>query len=247
MNDKVLFVIPAYNEEKNIHKLTNDIKANFSGADILIVNDHSNDNTIDVLKNIKINYLELPVNLGYSGAVQTGIKYANRNNYDYVIQFDGDGQHLACEAGKLYDRIKNSDLNIVIGSRFLNKKNIGYNHPFFRKLGTGLFTFIIKLMTGVKITDPTSGMQILDKKVIYRYSQAGEYPEFPDANLIAKMILEGYRVDEIPCIMAERTNGISMHAGILNPIKYMIKTIYSLLLINVGRMTGKKKSEKNDK
>lgn len=232
MSDKILFVIPAYNEENNICKAINDVRENFDDADIIVVNDCSKDNTIQMLKKSGTEYLDLPVNLGYSGAVQTGVKYAKRNDYDYVIQFDGDGQHLASQARKLYDKIKTSGANIVIGSRFLSKTE--YKHSFFRKLGTGLFVYLIKLVTRKKITDPTSGLQILDKKTIARYSQPGQYPEFPDANLIAKMILDGYKVEEVSCKMLERTDGVSMHAGILNPIKYMIKNLYSLLLIGIS-------------
>jgi len=238
MKDKILFVIPVFNEEKNISKPVNDIRMNFKGADIIVVNDHSKDKTVKVLQELGVDYIDLPVNLGYSGAVQTGIKYAKRNDYDYVIQFDGDGQHIASEAYKLYETIKSSGANIVIGSRFLD--NTGYKHPLFRRIGTKLFNVIIKIITRKKITDPTSGMQILDKKTIDRYSQLGQYPEFPDANLITRMILDGYTVKEVPCKMMERTDGVSMHAGILKPIKYMIKSLYSLLLICIGGIFGRK-------
>ena len=232
MTDKILFVIPAYNEEKNIRKSISDIRKNFAEADILVVNDCSLDNTVQVLIECGVAYLDLPVNLGYSGAVQTGIKYAKKNNYDYVIQFDGDGQHIASEACKLYDKIKSSNANIVIGSRFLEKTE--YKHPFFRRVGTGLFAALIRVITKTAITDPTSGMQILDRKTIDRYSQPGQYPEFPDANLIAKMILDGFIVEEVSCIMKPRTDGTSMHAGILKPMKYMIRNIYSIVLIAIG-------------
>jgi len=132
MSDKVLFVIPVHNEEKNIQKPLDDIRANFANANIIVVNDCSNDGTVKVLQEFKADYLNLPVNLGYAGAVQTGIMYAKRNNYDYVIQFDGDGQHLASEAQKLYDEIKTSGCNIVIGSSFLNKTD--YKHSLIRKM-----------------------------------------------------------------------------------------------------------------
>jgi len=232
-NNRVLFVIPARNEEKSISKPVDDIRETFKDADILVVNDCSSDNTLKRLQELGVNYLDLPVNLGYSGAVQTGIKYAKRNDYDYVIQFDGDGQHLASEALKLYEHIKSTDANIVIGSRFLDKTD--YKHPFFRRLGTKFFTGLIKIITKVKITDPTSGLQILDRKTIEKYSGSGQYPEFPDANLIAKMILDGFKVEEVSCRMVERTDGVSMHAGIFKPVKYVVKNIYSLLLISVGR------------
>ena len=238
----LLFVIPVHNEEKNIANSVSDIRNNFINADIkadiLAVDDFSEDNTVAVLESHGVNYLKLPANLGYSVAVQTGILYAKRNNYDFVIQFDGDGQHLASEATKLYEAIKSTDSNIVIGSRFLG--NTGYKHPLFRRMGTKLFSFMIKVLTGKIITDPTSGFQILDKKTIEKYSEPGEYPEFPDANLIAKMILEGFIVSEVSCKMVERKDGVSMHAGIMKPIKYAIKCTYSLMLIGLFKIFGRK-------
>ena len=102
----------------------------------------------------KVDYINHPFNMGYAKAVQTGIKYAYYNNYDYAIQFDADGQHLASEANKLFEKLKKKNCDIVIGSRFL--KNTGYKHSFFRKLGTNLFTQIIKIYCKKVITDPTS-------------------------------------------------------------------------------------------
>jgi len=238
MDDRILFVIPVYNEEKNIRKPVGDIRANFSNVDIIAVNDCSKDNTVRVLQELEVDYLNLPVNLGYSGAVQTGIKYAKLNDYDYVIKFDGDGQHLASEALKLYYKLKETGANIVIGSRFLEKT--GYKHPFFRKLGTRFFSSIIKLITRKRITDPTSGLQIIDRMVIEKYSQPGQYPEFPDANLITKMILDGYKVEEVSCKMAERTDGVSMHSGVIKPVLYMVKSIYSLSLIGLSKLFRRK-------
>jgi len=242
MSEKILFVIPAYNEEKNISKPIKDIRENFKDADIIVVNDCSKDNTVSVLRELGVEYLDLPVNLGYSGAVQTGIKYAKRNNYDYVIQFDGDGQHLAMEAHKLFDVMKASSANIVIGSRFIEKTE--YKHPFFRKIGTKFFSILIKLITRVKITDPTSGFQVLDKKTIATYSQPGQYPEFPDANLIAKMIINGYRVEEVSCKMKERIDGVSMHAGMMKPLKYAVRNTYSLVIIGLTSvLRGKRNND----
>jgi len=127
----------------------------------------------------------------------------------------------------------------VIGSRFLDKTD--YKHPFFRKIGTAFFSSIIKAITRQRITDPTSGFQILDRKTIEKYSEPGQYPEFPDANLIARMILDGFVVKEISCGMAERVDGISMHAGIIKPIKYAIKCTYSLLLISLYKIFGRRR------
>jgi len=239
MEDKILFVVPAYNEEKNIRIPVSDIRNTFPEADILVVNDCSKDNTVQVLTELKVDYLDLPVNLGYSGAIQTGIKYARRNDYDYVVQFDGDGQHIAAEARKLYDKIKSSGANIVIGSRFLEKTN--YKHPFFRRMGTVFFAAMIRVITKTAITDPTSGFQILDRKTINNYSQPGQYPEFPDANLIARMILDGYKVQEVSCSMRLRADGVSMHAGVMKPLKYAIGNFYSMVIIAIGGVFTRKK------
>ena len=127
-DDKVLVVIPAYNEEKNIEKVINDIKKNIKFADILIINDKSKDNTLNIIKKCDVNYVDNVFNLKYALSIQTGIKYAKENDYDYVIQMDADGQHLAIEAEKLYQTAKKEKSDIVIGSRYL--VDLGYPCPF---------------------------------------------------------------------------------------------------------------------
>lgn len=228
-NLKILFVVPAYNEELNIAKVISEIKKDFKKADILVINDASKDNTVGVLDKLNIKTINMPFNVGYAMAVKAGFKYAVHNQYDYVIQFDGDGQHIAKEANKLIDKAVKENLDIVIGSRFLKAND--YNHLFFRRMGTKLFEILIKLVTNDHITDPTSGFQCLNSKVIQRYSKIGNYPEFPDANLIIEMILLGYKIGEVPVEMRQREFGESMHGGIIKPIKYMIKMTYSILMI----------------
>ncbi len=227
--DKIIFVIPAYNEEQNITKTILEIKEDMPKADIVVVNDCSKDNTAKIVEELKVNCISMPFNVGYAMAVQTGIKYAVDNNYDYVIQFDADGQHIAKEAKRLYEKMKSGDCNIVIGSRFLEAS--GYKHSFFRRLGTKLFSKLILLLCKQNITDPTSGFQCLDKKVMQRYAKMGNYPEFPDANLIIEMLLLGYKICEIPVKMRSRENGVSMHSGFFKPIKYMIKMCYTIMII----------------
>ena len=139
-NNKYLFVIPAYNEEKHIVNVIKDIKKNMPEADIVVTNDYSNDNTRKIVEELNVPCLNVPFNMGYAMAVQTGIKYAYKNDYDYVIQFDADGQHLASEAKKLIKRREETNANIIIGSRFIEKTE--YKHPFFRKIGTKLFQII---------------------------------------------------------------------------------------------------------
>jgi glycosyltransferase involved in cell wall biosynthesis len=235
-SNKVLFVIPAYNESKNIEKVINEIKKDVSYADILVVNDYSKDNTKEIVESLGIQCITLPFNVKYAMAVQTGIKYAYQNDYDYVIQFDADGQHIAKEAEKLLNKMKETNCDIVIGSRFLEKTD--YPHSFFRMVGTKIFTFLINLFCNKKITDPTSGFQCLNKKVIKRY--ASNYPEFPDANLIMEMIYEGYDIQEITANMRIRENGESMHGGIIKPVKYMILILYTIIIILLRNVIRKK-------
>lgn len=235
MKDKVLFVIPAYNEEQNIKKVLEEIKKDVSYADILVINDCSTDNTMEIVEKENVKCISNCFNMRYAMAVQTGIKYASYHNYDYVIQMDADGQHIASEAEKLYKKMKETDCDIVIGSRYL--KDLGYRCPFFRRVGTKLFEIMINVFCHKKIKDPLSGFQCINKKVINEYAKMGGYPEYPDANLIMEMLLRGYRVCEVPVKMRLRENGESMHSGIIKPIKYMIEMFYTIIIIfikNIG-------------
>ena len=237
---KVLFVIPAYNEEANIENVIKEIKKDVKYADILIINDCSTDNTKKIIENNNVKCITGIFNLKYAWAVQTGIKYAYQNDYDYVIQFDADGQHIAKEAEKLLNEMKKSNVDIVIGSRFL--KDTGYKHPFFKKVATKLFTLIIKIFCKQEITDPTSGFQCLNKKVIEYYSKMGNYPEYPDANLIIDVLLKGFTIKESSVKMRLREAGESMHGGIIKPIKYMINMIYTItVILIINAMRGMKK------
>lgn len=238
IESKVLFVIPAYNEAENIEKVLKEIKKDVSFADILVINDCSKDDTRKIVEKNDVKCISNVFNVRYAMAVQTGIKYAYYNDYDYVIQFDADGQHIASEAIKLYEEIKKTNCDIVIGSRYL--KDMGYPCPLFRRIGTKLFELLIKLFTGKKIADPLSGFQCLNKDVIKRYAQMGNYPEFPDANLIIEMLFEGYEIKEIPVKMRLREAGESMHGGIIKPIKYMIRMFYEIVIITIKSIGVKK-------
>lgn len=241
---KVLFVIPAYNEEANIKKVLDELKKDADFADILVINDCSTDNTKKIVEESGEKCITGIFNMRYAWAVQTGIKYAYQNDYDYVIQFDADGQHIAKEAIKLLEEAKKSKADIVIGSRYL--KDMGYPCPFFRRLGTKIFAGLIQLFCHEKIKDPLSGFQCLNKKVIEKYSKMGEYPEFPDANLVIEMLMSGYKVVEVPVKMRLREEGESMHGGIIKPIKYMINMFYTIIFIVIQNI-GHKKVKSNGK
>ncbi len=240
MKEKVLFVIPAYNEAENIEKVLKEIKKEVDYADILVINDCSKDNTAEIVKKNKVKCITNVFNMRYAMAVQTGIKYACENDYDYVIQFDADGQHIAKEAEKLLMHMKKTNCDIVIGSRYL--VDTGYPCPLFRRIGTKMFEIFIKIFCKKRIADPLSGFQCLNKSVISKYSKMGNYPEFPDANLVIEMLLEGYKIEEVPVKMRLRETGESMHGGIIKPIKYMINMIYTIVFILIR--TPRKKSVK---
>lgn len=236
--DSILVVIPAYNEAENIAKVIDEIKESINYADILVINDCSKDDTLSIVTSKGVKCITNVFNMRYAMAIQTGLKYANQNNYDYVIQMDADGQHIASEAEKLYKEIKKSNVDIVIGSRYL--KNMGYPCPFFRRVGTKMFEILIKLFCHQRIADPLSGFQCINKRVINCYSQIGKYPEYPDANLIIEMLLNGYKIKEVPVKMRLRENGVSMHSGIIKPIKYMIEMFYNIIIIVIKNIGVKK-------
>lgn len=239
--EKVLFVIPAYNEEDNIGKVLEEIKRDVQNADIVVINDCSKDNTQQVIEKHKVKCINGIFNMKYAWAVQTGLKYAYQNNYDYVIQFDADGQHVAKEAIKLLEKAKITNADIVIGSRYL--KDLGYPCPFFRKIGTKIFATMIKIFCHQTIADPLSGFQCLNKQVIKKYAQMGCYPEYPDANLIIEMLMSGYKIVEVPVQMRLRENGESMHSGIIKPIKYMIDMFYTIFFIIIQNIGSKKRNQ----
>lgn len=236
--DKILVIIPAYNEAENIGKVLKELKKDASFADILVINDCSKDNTEEIVRKNNVKCINNIFNMRYAMAVQTGIKYAYENDYDYVIQFDADGQHIAKEAVKLYEEIKRTNADIVIGSRYL--KDMGYPCPFMRRIGTKIFELIIKIFCKERIADPLSGFQCLNKKVIERYAKMGNYPEYPDANLVIEMLKAGYEIKEIPVKMRLRENGESMHGGIIKPIKYMINMFYTIVFILIQTPMKKK-------
>ena len=235
---KLLIVIPAYNEEENIEKVLKEIKKDIDYADVLVINDCSTDRTVDIVKENNVKCITNIFNMRYAMAIQTGIKYAFYNDYDYVIQMDADGQHIAKEAEKLYNEIVKSNVDIVIGSRYL--EDLGYPCPLFRRIGTKIFEFFIKILCKQKIVDPLSGFQCLNRKVISKYAKMGGYPEFPDANLVIDMLYSGYKIKEVPVKMRLRESGVSMHSGIIKPIKYMINMFYTIFFILIRRLGSKK-------
>ena len=229
----VLVIIPAYNEAENLGKVVQDLRDNLPGVDILVVNDCSQDATEQVALTLGVRCVSHPFNMGYAAALQTGFKFAAEYAYDYIIQFDGDGQHLATEAGRLLAVALEKQADVVIGSRFM--ADTGYRNSFFRSIGTRFFSALVKWLGHQKIYDPTSGLIVLSREYYNLFARMNNYPEYPDANLLIELIRAGANVQEIPVTMKLRTAGQSMHSGIAKPIIYMVLMCYSILIVLLRR------------
>ncbi len=227
--NKVLIIIPAFNEEENLGDLFDKlcVPEIRSFADILVINDASSDQTEKIASSYDVFLVTHVFNLGYGSALQVGYKYAVRHGYEYVIQLDADGQHCVSNIEHLYKHLTTPDVNgdipdIVIGSRFL-KGSETFKISFIKKVSLAWFSWIIKSITGQVITDPTSGLQGLNRKAFKYYSEFGNFDfYYPDANMIIQMVLLGYNIKEVTSIMRERTSGVSMHQGLLKQLVYMM-------------------------
>lgn len=222
---KVLVIIPAYNEEANILRVVNSLIEARTGCDYVVINDCSKDSTGEILDRNNINHIDLPVNLGLTGAVQTGYKYAYTHDYDAAVQFDGDGQHLPEYIKPLISEIENG-YDIVIGSRFVERKK----QVSARMMGSRLITGIIKLTTGVVIHDPTSGMRIINRKLIKDY--AYKLNQAPEPDTLVFQMKKGFKVKEIQVKMEDRIAGKSIYAGIGNSIKYMVRVLVNVIFFD---------------
>lgn len=223
---KSIVIIPAYNEEKSIKKTVQDIKDHAPDFDYVIVNDCSDDDTLKVCRQNGLHVLNLPINLGIGGAVQTGYMYAWKAGYDYAVQFDGDGQHDAAYLEDMRKYMSENGLNMVIGSRFLERE--GFQSSGIRRFGIRFFSTLIRLLTGTRITDPTSGMRMVDQEVMEIY--ADSYPkDYPEPESVVAILGCGKKVGEYPVVMRERTEGVSSISPVRS-VYYMIKVTLAILV-----------------
>ena len=227
MKPKVLLIIPAYNEAGNIEKVVKDLKNNANDVDYVIINDASKDNTLEICQKNNYNCINGLVNLGLWGAVQTGLKYAMDKNYDIAIQFDGDGQHDAAYLNEMADYLVKNECDMVIGSRFIEKE--GFQSSFIRRVGIKYFTFLIHLLTGKTITDPTSGMRMCNRRTIEMFAK--EYPiDYPEPESTVRLIRHKRKIEEVPVIMRERAEGVSSLSSVRHSVYYMIKVSIAILV-----------------
>ncbi len=228
---KVAIIIPCFNEEVAIESLIQEIRLLKPNCDYELIpvgiNDCSTDNTVEKLKESNCIYLDLPINLGIGGAVQTGYRYAYHNNFDIAIQLDGDGQHPPDEISKLVEPLILNQADVVIGSRFIKKE--GFQSSYLRRSGINYFKWLNKLFIGTTITDSTSGFRAINKKalkVVYDY-----YPdEYPEPEAIILFALSGLRMQEVSVVMRERQGGVSSIRS-FKSIYYMVKVSLAIFFV----------------
>ena len=173
----------------------------------------------------------MPVNLGIGGAVQTGYLYAARNGYDIAVQVDGDGQHDPQFLSKMADYMEAEHADMVIGSRFIDKE--GFQSSGARRVGIKYFTMLIKLLTGTKITDPTSGLRMVNREIIEFFAE--EYPkDYPEPESVVAILRRKKKVLEIPVIMRERSGGVSS-ISMKKSVYYMIKVSLAILIERIRK------------
>jgi glycosyltransferase involved in cell wall biosynthesis len=226
---RLLVVVPAYNEAASLRRLLPEIARELPGASVLVVDDGSRDRTFEVARDFAP-CARAVQNLGIGGAVQTGIRYADREGFELCVQVDGDGQHPPAAVRKLLDVHARTGADIVIGSRFLEGR--GFQSSAARRLGIRVIALALRLLFGRAIRDCTSGLRLLDRKAIALFAR--DYPrDFPEPISGAIALRQGLVIEEVPVEMRERAEGASSIAGV-KPLLYMIRVLGYLVLTRLS-------------
>ncbi len=225
---RLMLLIPAYNEAENIQRVVEELIDHYPQYDYVVVNDGSRDQTAQICRAHGFNLLDLPVNLGLSGAFQAGMRYAYRMGYDAVLQFDGDGQHNAAYIGQMVRAMEDTQADIVIGSRFVEKPKPMTS----RMLGSRLIALVTRVTTGKRLTDPTSGMRLFNRRMMQKFAQNINYGPEPDT--IAYLMRSGARVEEVQVEMNERVAGVS-YLNLPRSILYMLNMLCSIFVFQFAR------------
>ena len=230
---RVLIIVPAYREEKNIQSVLFELKHLAPQYDVLVIDDGSKDRTSEMCASLKCHLIKHPFNMGYGVSIQTGYKYAWEKGYDVVVQVDGDDQHDPAFIASLLEGLNQGDADVVVGSRFLD--NPGCDWPWLRRLGIGLFSGLVGMITGQKVTDSTSGFQALNRKAFGYFSKLDNFPyDYPDADTLLTLYFAGLKFKEVPVVMRERKFGQSMTAGLASMV-YVAKMFISILIVLLRR------------
>jgi len=226
---KILIIVPSYNESMNIEQtLTHlsQLKTHFANLQICVINDGSHDDTSQKAKTFDVVVIDLPFNLGIGSAVQTGYKYAFKNDYDIAIQFDADGQHNVEDLIDLLTPIFEDEADMVVGSRFVEKTD--YKGALSRRIGIFYFYFLLKVLTGKRFTDPTSGYRAKTKPVIKEFAES--YPkDYPEPEVLVSLTNKKFRIKEIKVNMKDRQGGKSS-INLVKSVYYMGKVSLSIIM-----------------
>jgi glycosyltransferase involved in cell wall biosynthesis len=219
-------IVPAYNEERNVARVIDELRAFDPGLDIVVVSDGSHDRTAAVAAERGAHVVALPFNLGIGGAVQTGFKYAHEHGYELVVRCDGDGQHIPAELPKVLEPVLSGEADIAVGSRFAGGE--GYQSSATRRVGIRLLALIVSAIAKQRVTDTTSGFQALNRKALDLF--AADYPhDYPEVEGIVMLIKHQLRLREVPVSMREREHGQSSITA-LRSIYYMAKVLVALFV-----------------
>jgi hypothetical protein len=243
MMPKNLAIVPAYNEEASVASVVRDVQRHAPDFDVLVVDDGSTDATSSVARAAGARVVRMPFNLGIGGTVQAGYQFALEHGYDFAIQVDGDGQHDAREIRRLHDFLRaNPAINMVTGSRFLQITEGNHRSTRSRRLGIKIFAAILSLVTRQKVTDPTSGFRMTNRRGIELFAR--DYPhDYPEVEAVLMIHAHRLRSAELPVRMRERTSGVSS-INASRSAYYMVKV---LLAIVVGLFRARPAVEAGDR
>jgi hypothetical protein len=224
--ERILVIVPAYNEEGSVGRVVEEVYTHLSQAEVLVVNDGSTDLTSEIARSKGAIVLDLPFNLGIGGAMQAGYQYAYEKGYDIAIQVDGDGQHDPKEIGKLLKALEEKKIDMAIGSRFIG--DLGYKSSTMRRIGISIFSQVISMIVRQRITDPTSGFRASNRKAIQLF--ASNYPQdYPEPEVVILLHQCHLKMEEVPVGMSERYSGESSITKIRS-IYYMVKVLLAIFV-----------------
>ena len=221
---RLLIVIPAYNEAENLERFVEELKETVPQYDYVVVNDGSSDETAQICRKNGYPLLNLPANLGLTGAFQTGIRYAYEQGYDAAVQMDGDGQHEPRYLPLMAEKMETEDLDLVIGSRFVTEKR----PATLRMFGNALISAAIRWTTGKRIADPTSGMRMYGRRILPEMGYGMNFRPEPDT--LAWLLRKGARMAEVQVEMRERVAGQS-YLNFGNSVRYMVHMCMNIFFI----------------
>jgi glycosyltransferase involved in cell wall biosynthesis len=222
-----LAVVPAYNEAATVGSVIRALHREAPGFDVVVVDDGSTDQTRLRAEEAGARVLRLPFNVGIGGAVQAGFKYAQENDYDYMVQVDGDGQHDPTQIPLLFEAIENDGVDMICGSRFASPT--GYVAPISRRTGIHIFAFLLSRFLRQPLTDPTSGFRLYNRQAIAIFAR--DYPhDYPEVEAVLMLHHHRLTMREVPVRMFERGGGVSSIGGSGKSAYYMVKVLLALFV-----------------